>query len=155
MRGRVRVQWKLLAISASLFVSSHVQAGHPDQFAYTFVTTPEEGPRDLLVEKRLTREFWTCQEHAVSTQENEACFTRELARQNRTLDWTWHTTLARIARPSHEKLLVAQRRWEAQRDTFCMSQSEAFHEGTIAPVVYMDCRVEQTIRRTMWLERLR
>jgi uncharacterized protein YecT (DUF1311 family) len=38
---------------------------------------------------------------------------------------------------------------------FCKSKAAEFSGGTIAPVVYLDCRVEQTIRRTMWLSALR
>jgi hypothetical protein len=37
---------------------------------------------------------------------------------------------------------------------FCKSKAAEFSGGTIAPVVYLDCRVEQTIRRTMWLSAL-
>jgi hypothetical protein len=51
-------------------------------------------------------------------------------------------------------LLNAQRKWIAARDPFCKAIADGFKGGTIAPVVYSDCRVEQTIRRTIWLEGL-
>jgi hypothetical protein len=43
----------------------------------------------------------------------------------------------------------------ADRDPFCGKDADGFAEGTIGGIVYLDCRVELTIRRTMWLERLR
>jgi uncharacterized protein YecT (DUF1311 family) len=62
--------------------------------------------------------------------------------------------LNRLPAATHAGLLAAQRKWLAARDPFCIADVEGFGSGTIAPVAYVDCRVELTIRRTMWLEQL-
>jgi len=132
-----------------------VSAKQPDPFAYRFVMTPEEGPIDRMIDKRHTATFTKCQDQAVTTHSNELCFAEEFVRQDQMLNQTWREVVARAAPRFHKKLLSAQRKWAAQRDPFCRSKADEFRGGTIAPVVYTDCRVEQTIRRTIWLEKLR
>lgn len=145
----------LAAASVGLLMGMRVLADQPETFPYKFLMTPEAGPLDPLLEMRYTAQFSACQARAVSTQANEACFAIEFARQDKVLNRKWRSTLARIAPQLHGHLVAAQRKWIAERDPFCNSKADKFREGTIAPIIYLDCRVEQTIRRTMWLEQLR
>ena len=138
--------------SLLLTVSGH--ASNPDPFTYKFEMTPEEGPLDAAVEKRYTAAFDQCQKVAVSTLANAACFDDEFARQDKTLNRVWGVTLARISPNMRVRLRSAQRQWVAKRDPFCKTKAEQ-QGGTIRPVLYVNCRVEQTIRRTMWLSALR
>ena len=128
------------------------QAVPPDRFAYPFEWTPIEGPVDPAVEKLYTAAFVACQKRAVSTQSNLACFNDEFVRQDAALNRTWRATLHRFDPKMRPALVAAQRRWVAGRDPFCRSKAAEFSGGTIAPVIYVSCRVEQTIRRTLWLE---
>lgn len=156
MRRTFRVWSRLLpAASVGLLMGLRVYADQPQPFPYEFLATPVEGPRDPSIEKHYTAQWSACQTRAVSTQANEACFAAEFARHDKVLNRTWRSTLDRIAPQSQRQLVAAQRKWIAQRDPFCKLQADKFRGGTIAPVVYVDCRVEQTIRRTMWLEQLR
>jgi uncharacterized protein YecT (DUF1311 family) len=142
----------LAAAFQSLFAAP-LWAGGRDPFAYKMVMTPEEGPLDPVVEQRYSRQFATCQAHAAITSHNAACFEAEFVRQDIALNRAWRTALGRLPDAKHGPFLVAQRHWIAARDPFC--RQAAGTEGTIVPVVYSNCRVEQTIRRTIWLERLR
>jgi uncharacterized protein YecT (DUF1311 family) len=134
-------------------VQSYAQPVHP--FEYKLEVTPEEGPLDPLVERRYTPKFAECQNRAQITSDNAACFEAEFRRQDARLNQAWGATLARLPTTVHGSLLTAQRQWIAERDPFCRKDSDGFAGGTIAPVVYVSCRVELTIRRTMWLESLR
>lgn len=151
-----RLMLKQLTIGMTgLLAAVPSYASHPDAFAYKFVMTPEEGPVDPAIEKRYTVAFNQCQKAAVATEANVDCFQAELARQDETLNRVWRTVFARIPSSSRGRLRAAQRQWASQRDPFCKSKAKEFSGGTIAPVVYLDCRIEQTIRRTIWLSALR
>jgi uncharacterized protein YecT (DUF1311 family) len=130
-------------------------AAPADPFAYTLEVTPEEGPVDPAIEGRYTARFEACQKRAVTTLDNSNCFTAEFARQDAALNRAWKAARARLPAAARAPLLAAQRKWVAARDPFCKSQSDAFAGGTIAPVIYVSCRTELTIRRTLWLEGLR
>jgi uncharacterized protein YecT (DUF1311 family) len=142
----------MLAIALAAMLAGTPQSG---AFAYTMEVTPEEGPLDPAIERRYTPQFQACQERATVTSENANCFEAEFARQDAVLNRIWRTTLARLPANQHQPLRAAQRKWITARDRFCKSDVEGFDNGTIAPVAYSDCRVELTIRRTMWLERLK
>lgn len=123
-------------------------------FTYKMVMTPEEGPVDPIVEARYTSAFAACQKKAQFTTDSADCFVAEFARQDAALNRAWRAVFPRIASARQSMLRAAQRRWIAARDPFCRKQSDGFSGGTIAPVIYVSCRVEQTIRRTLWLEKL-
>jgi uncharacterized protein YecT (DUF1311 family) len=116
--------------------------------------TPEDGHQDPAIAKRYSAKFSACQRRAVATPENEACFVAEFTRRDGELNQAWRATLGRISPALRMALLKAQREWIVARDPFCRRVSDAFSGGTIAPIVYEDCRVEQTIRRMIWLESL-
>ena len=124
-------------------------------FDYKMQVTPEEGPLNPKVESRYTAAFSQCQKRVQVTSENAACFEAELQRQDAQLNKAWRSTLPRFSPEMRRSLLEAQRKWIRERDPFCMKNSDGFSGGTIAPVVYVSCRVELTIRRTIWLEQLR
>ncbi|MEO5865759.1 MAG: lysozyme inhibitor LprI family protein [Sphingomonas sp.] len=140
----------LLAVSSAAVA----HARNADPFAYSFKMTPEEGPIDPRIDHRYTARWTACQKHASVTRENAACFEAEFVRQDAVLNQVWKRTIARLPTVSRRPLLAAQRQWIAARDPFCRSFSDGFGQGTIAPVAYSNCRVEQTIRRTIWLEQL-
>jgi uncharacterized protein YecT (DUF1311 family) len=126
-----------------------------DPFEYHMEATPEEGQVDPVIQKRYSAQWAACQERARVTYEHATCFEAEFVRQDAALNQAWKSTLKRMPSAMHGPLLTAQRKWVAARDPFCRADSDGFKGGTIAPIVYVDCRVELTIRRTIWLEQLR
>jgi len=155
MRAGKSLALLLSATLLSVVPGAPLAAKRANPFAYTMHMTPEDGQTDPVIEKRYTARFGRCQKAAVITRENAACFEAELARQDAVLNRTWKTTNTRLKAAVRGPLLAAQRKWVSERDPFCKSIADGFKGGTIAPVVYSDCRVEQTIRRTLWLEGLR
>jgi uncharacterized protein YecT (DUF1311 family) len=140
---------------AAIASATPLRAAPKDPFAYTLRITPEDGSVPPAVEHRYTKAFAACQEKAETTPDNAQCFVAEFARQDAALNAAWKATLARLPAAERQPLTLAQRKWVAARDPFCKAQSDQFSGGTIAPVVYVDCRVEATIRRTLWLQGLR
>ena len=137
------------------FAAAALRAEQPAPFAYAMQMTPEDGPTDPAIEKRYTAKFTSCQKIAVTTQDSAACYDNEFTRQDAVLNRAWRTTIGRFSKNMRGPLLAAQRKWISDRDPFCKSIADGFKGGTIMPIIYSDCRVEQTIRRTMWLEKLR
>lgn len=138
---------------AMLAVPATAQAA--DRFADPLYVTAEEDQVDPAVNARYTPAFAACQNRAEITSDNDACFVAEFVRQDAVLNHVWKMAFARITGSDHTRLLAAQRAWLAARDPFCRKTADAFSGGTIMPVVYSSCRVELTIRRALWLERLR
>lgn len=140
-------------IIAALFAL--LAAAPADRFAQTLAITDEQGPVDPAITARMTATFNRCQDKAQVTSDNDACYAAEFGRQDALLNRTWARVFARVTGRDHARLLAAQRRWLAARDPFCRKVSDGYAGGTIAPVIWSSCRVELTIRRTIWLENLR
>lgn len=143
-----------MAIGLGLIVTG-AQADVRNPYAYRWEVTPENDFADGAILKRFFPEWQTCQDAAKTTRDNADCFTAEFERQDQVLNRTWHETLARWPVRRRPGLIAAQRAWVARRDQFCRNDANHYRGGTIAPVIYMSCRVEVTIRRTIWLEKLR
>ena len=122
--------------------------------AWQMVMTREEGPVDPQVQARYTRAHSACQSRAVTTDDNARCFMAEFPRQDGALNAVWRKALAAIPSADKPGLLAAQRQWIAARDPFCRKVTDAFAGGSIQPIIWHNCRAEQTIRRTLWLERV-
>jgi len=145
---------RLAVLAVAALLGAPQGAGAADRFAYRMVMTPEEGPVDKAVEARYTDALHACQEHAVVTDDNARCFLEEFPRQDARLNAAWRATFARMGMVDKPALLAAQRKWIEARDPFCRKVADEFKGGTILPVIWHNCRAEQTIRRAMWLEKL-
>jgi len=117
--------------------------------------TPEQGPIDPAIQHRYSGQWADCQKRARTTYENAACLAAEFSRQDAALNRAWKSAFDRTPSAKRGPLLAAQRKWLAARDPFCRADADGFRGGTIEPIIYVDCRVELTIRRTIWFERLR
>jgi uncharacterized protein YecT (DUF1311 family) len=136
-------------------MTSPLRAEQPDPFLYAMQVTPEDGHRDPAIQRRYTARLAACQKKSEITYRIAACFEAEFGRQDAALNRAWKTALRRVPPQMRSRLLLAQRKWIAARDPFCLADTKSFEGGTIVPIIYSDCRVEVTIRRTMWLETLR
>lgn len=145
-----------IALSAGLTLLACAQPviAAPDPFAYTMMVTPEEGPLDPLVQSSYTQAFAQCQDAAQITSDNAACFEAEFTRQDQRLNVAWVAAFRATVPAKRAALRQAQRLWAASRDPFCRKESDGYAGGTIAPVIWSGCRVELTIRRTLWLEHI-
>lgn len=121
---------------------------------FRLAMTPEEGPLDPAVQARYTPALRTCQDRAATTDDNARCFAAEADRQDAALNRAWRTVRARLAPARKPELLASQRQWIAARDPFCTKVADAFTGGTIHSLIWFNCKAEQAIRRTIWLEQL-
>lgn len=128
-------------------------AASTGEFAYTMRMTPEEGPVDPAIQRHYTPQWKTCQDQAPAATDNAACFQAEFQRQDARLNQAWTSALRRVPGARHRALLLAQRRWIAARDPFCTDSTKELR-GSLTQLAFLDCRVEQTIRRTIWLDGL-
>lgn len=152
----LRLLTGLISAAAAVWsFGTPLKAGAANRFNYKLEVTPEEEHVDPSIDRRYTAAFAGCQNRAQTTSENATCFEAEFQRQDAKLNATWRTTLRRLPPGERPLLVQAQREWVAERDPFCMKDADGFSGGTIAPVVYVGCRVELTIRRMIWLEQLR
>jgi len=157
MKPAARRRWIgfLSAVALMTLLGASPRAFAANPFDYKLEVTPEEGPIDPAIDERYTPEWAGCQKRARTTSDNAACFEAEFRRQDSQLNKTWRATLKRLPSTLHKSLLMVQRQWVADRDPFCRKDADGFAGGTIEPVIYVDCLVELTIRRTIWLEHLR
>jgi uncharacterized protein YecT (DUF1311 family) len=122
---------------------------------YTLEVTPIEGPVDQQVLARYTPALNACKDKAAITNDIALCYKAEFARQDAGLNAAWAKTLARVAPVDRPGLRAAQRAWVKARDPFCTGVMKGFEGGTMAGLEWWDCRAELSIRRTIWLERIR
>lgn len=141
-------------ILASLLVAVSAPLLAANPYAYRMVLTPEEGPLDPKVERRYTPQYRACQDAAQTTIDISDCFVDEFDRQDAALNAAWKAAFPRQSKANQPLLRAAQRKWVAERDPFCRKQSDAYAGGTMAAGVFISCKVELTIRRTIWLEQL-
>ena len=122
---------------------------------YKLEVTPIEGPVDQQVIARYTPALDACKDKTTITNDIALCYKAEFARQDAALNATWAKTLARVAPVDRPSLRTAQRAWVKARDPFCTRVMKGFEGGTMAGLEWWDCRAELSIRRAIWLERVR
>lgn len=102
-----------------------------------------------------TAAFNRCQKEALARPSIIACINDEVVRQDTALNAAWRSASVRVGPRMRGRLEAAQRRWPSERDRFCKSHAQSYRGGTLQPVIYLSCGLEQRIRRTIWLSALR
>ena len=139
------------ALALALAAAAPAGAALPD---YRLGMTPEEGPLDPAVQARYTPALKTCQDRAATTDENARCFAAEAQRQDAALNQAWRRVWTPLPAARKAELLANQRKWIAARDPFCTRVADEFAGGTIHSLIWFSCNAEQSIRRSLWLEKL-
>jgi uncharacterized protein YecT (DUF1311 family) len=105
------------------------------------------------IESRYTAQYRAClADPQLNTISQDQCNAAEIARQDGTLNATWRATLARLAPAQVGALRQAERAWIAGRKRHCDLAAKEGEGGTIATLLYGQCMIDETIRRTLWLE---
>ncbi len=81
------------------------------------------------------------------------CIGLEIDRQDARLNQTYKRVMARLNPAGKTSLRSAQRGWIKQRDARCRRESDANGGGTLSGITYASCILDETIKRTIWLER--
>jgi uncharacterized protein YecT (DUF1311 family) len=82
------------------------------------------------------------------------CVSQELDRQDARLNRAYAIVIRRQNVKGKTKLRTLQRVWIKERDTQCRAEADEYEGGTIMPQVYTGCLVDETILRTIWLEKI-
>ena len=106
---------------------------------------------DATVEKRFTAEFDKCvREPELDPLAKGNCIIQERSRQDRALNIAYRQALQRLTLDRRLALRDAERAWIKQVSIYCALPAFQTADGTDS-----GCMINETIRRTLWLEKLR
>jgi len=112
---------------------------------------------DTDLEARLTPAYRECLDrNGTATYPQALCLGEEAVRQDARLTAQWRHMLEGMPASRARLLRQDQRRWIAQRDVGCKAEVAA--DGVInstAKLVYNSCYLDITVRRIMFLKRVR
>ena len=139
-RGRIDMAWGGIAGLALAITITGVAAAR----------APSE------VERRYTKAYDSCLSHGDAAQgvtpAMRDCNFAEMERQNAALNAAWPVAMARRTPAQQADLRRLERLWIAHRDKVCAPEPNG---GTDALLFADACEIDETIRRTIWLEHLR
>lgn len=122
-------------------------------FTPAFATTQAE------IEKRYTQEFNYCTNNGDVAQGIQpamnACAAEEYTRQDSELNQAYVMVMKPLKSAGKTKLRNSQRAWIKSRDKTCKAERAEYEGGTIAPLIFYSCLTNETIMRTLWLEKFR
>ncbi len=95
--------------------------------------------------------FAQCQDK-VSTADMMQCYDGEFKKADADLNSTYKATLAKLKGADADRLRTAQRAWVSYRDAQCNAAYKRYAGGTIAPVVFTQCKLTLTLNRTKELK---
>jgi uncharacterized protein YecT (DUF1311 family) len=107
------------------------------------------------VGRRYTRVYVQCYDQHIEGPKRWGCTRDEFDRQDVVLNATFKRLVSRLAPARRAALRKSQRTWIATRDAKC---------GTVEPLQVSDpsvdkpdiwCSLDETVKRTIWLERYR
>ena len=120
-----------------------------------FVSSRVYAQSDAEVAARISPALEKCQSAFENggTFQQAMCEGAEASRQDQQLNKTWARVIVSLPPAEKKALRDKQRAWISQRDSDCQSEANDYANST-AKYMFAACIVDETIRRTMWLERL-
>ena len=112
------------------------------------------GQTDEEVAARLTPAVHTCEraQENNGTLQQALCYKDEVDRQDQRLNRTWAAVISGLSPDRRETLRRGEREWLKQRDADCHHEAAGYANATAAYMFNL-CMANETIRRTIWLER--
>jgi uncharacterized protein YecT (DUF1311 family) len=127
--------------------------------ATSIAVPPASAAEKTAVEKRYTADYDRCQNNGDAangvTFAMLDCMSAEYKRQDARLNQTYTMLMARLPAARKNALRISERRWLAGRDAGCRRKAKPSEGGTIWGLDMTGCQINETIARTMWLERYR
>jgi len=121
--------------------------------AYSFgpiLTLADPAPHHPEIDARYTPAHRRCLARPdLNTMLHDQCNGQEMKRQDARRNAVWAKTARQPA------LRNAERAWIAERQKHCLLQSKEAEGGSLEAIEYSACMIDETIRRTIWLEKLR
>ncbi|HQV04355.1 MULTISPECIES: lysozyme inhibitor LprI family protein [unclassified Novosphingobium] len=118
-----------------------------------FSVTPTAAQTQSQIEKRYTRDYNQCMDAAEGvTVDMMDCIGAEIDRQDARLNQAYVMVMRPLSRAKKDQLRGLQRSWIRQRDARCSRASNDAGGGSLSGVVYASCILDETIKRTVFLE---
>jgi len=106
------------------------------------------------IEQRYTREYHQCMDNTGDVDSATAdCLNSEIERQDARLNQAYVMVMRGLAPAPKAALRDSERTWVRQRDLQCKRQAADELGGTLYGVMLAGCQLDETIKRTMFLER--
>lgn len=80
------------------------------------------------------------------------CSGNEIRRQDARLNEAYKMVMARSTPQQKTTLRTSERNWIGQRNKGCEKVTAPLEGGTLAMIIYSGCILDETIKRTIWLE---
>jgi uncharacterized protein YecT (DUF1311 family) len=111
---------------------------------------------DQEVAARLTPAVHACERLPENggTVEQAICYRDEAIRQDQQLNSLWRRVIYRLSPADRAPLRRSERRWVKDRDEECRQEAAGYINSTAA-YMFNVCMANETIRRTIWLEKSR
>lgn len=105
------------------------------------------------VESRYTKNFVRCSDAASDIGERADCEAVETEIQDARLNQAYKMVMARLNPAQKAELRTSERAWIKRRDVTCEKQADdAMNSGSWMRVTYSSCILDETIKRTIFLE---
>lgn len=118
---------------------------------------PALAQTDRAVDARYTRAFSACLETGDAargvTSATMSCMGEENDRQDVRLNRAYKAAMKRLNSAKKARLRSSERAWIGQRDSTCKKAADEVGGGSASGLVYSNCFLDETIKRTIWLER--
>lgn len=120
-------------------------------------TTPLAAQSNAEVERRYSKEYVRCTDsrEGASTYAMLDCIHKEYEQQDARLNATYRKVMARLSPARKKALRQLQRDWIKKRDGMAQESADKWAGGTGSSVAYNISLLQETVRRTIWLERYR
>ncbi len=115
------------------------------------------GQSNAQIEARQTPEYMRCLEAdgGYSTPGMIGCANAETERQDVRLNQTYKLALGRLSSVKKAHLRSSERKWIERLHGRCVSEAASEEGGSLANVIYANCILDETIKRTIWIEKYR
>ncbi len=127
--------------------------------ALLLANAPAETLQSAAMAQRYTKAYHACMDNGDAGRGVQpamnGCAFEEYQRQDAALNQIYGRVMKARAAPGKAKLRTAQRIWIKKRDGICITERDKYEGGSIAPLVYFSCMSDETIKRTIWLEKQR
>lgn len=119
------------------------------------LASPAASQSQAHVERRYTPDYRECLDTSDGvTSAMMDCIGTEIERQDARLNQAYVMVMRPLPPTGKTKLRTLQRAWIKQRDTRCKN-AIADEGGSMADVIYVECILGETVKRTIFLENYR
>ncbi|TCU54607.1 uncharacterized protein YecT (DUF1311 family) [Novosphingobium sp. PhB57] len=127
--------------------------------AGTIAAMPVLAQSDAEVSAAYTPLFDRCMKSGDAAQGVTAgvmdCLGRENIRQDARLNHTYKVVMGGLNAPRKATLRGLQRSWLEERESTCHAAMDELGGGTASAIVYSNCFLDETIKRTLYLKNYR